>query len=38
MAMARDFNFPNKIIYSMHKLRGMRMQGTVGHRRHGQAL
>lgn len=23
MAMARDFNFPNKIIHSMHKLRGM---------------
>ena len=29
MAMAKDFNFPNKIIYSMHKLRGIGMQGTV---------
>ncbi len=29
MAMAKNFNFPNKIIYSMHKLRGMGMQGMV---------
>ncbi|MBF0560270.1 MAG: HDOD domain-containing protein [Nitrospirae bacterium] len=29
MAMAKDFNFPNKIIYSMHKLRGMGIQGKV---------
>ncbi|MBF0559630.1 MAG: HDOD domain-containing protein [Nitrospirae bacterium] len=29
MAVAKEFNFPNKIIYSMHKLRGMGMQGTV---------
>ncbi len=29
MAMAKDFNFPTKIVYSMHKLRGTEIQGKV---------